>query len=120
MSEHPRSRPLFFGLGIWQKKIKVLPAVPIPERRRAKRVALKKRASLVASLGFQEMRSPCLILDCSQGGLRLRGTIRLKRGQLVEVIPEDDPTDHVRGAVVWVGKLGSASAGEAGLKTVIR
>jgi hypothetical protein len=98
------------------KLAKHLGGFPIPEGRRLKRVALKKRASLVAKLGRQEERIPCLILDSSQDGFRLRGTARLRRGQVVEVILDEDPLDQVRCSVVWVGKPGSKHEGEMGLQ----
>jgi hypothetical protein len=39
---------------------------PISERRRLKRIALKKRASLIVKHGRQAQRIPCLVLDDSQ------------------------------------------------------
>jgi len=36
---------------------------------------------------------PCLVVDRSHEGFRLRGGFRLKRGQLIELIVEDDPLD---------------------------
>jgi len=120
MPEYPKSPSSFFSLGIWQKKRKVQPATPVSERRRVRRTVFKKRASLVARLGVQHTRNPCLILDSSQDGFRFRGAVRLKRGQLVELILDEDPMDHVPCTVVWVAPSGSANAGEAGLQTVIR
>jgi hypothetical protein len=60
---------------------------------------------------------PCLIVDSSKQGFRLRGEFRLRRGQLVEVIV-DDPVDSVPCEVIWIGKAGSKQEGEAGLQTV--
>lgn len=97
-----------------------MPTFPIPERRRLERKALKKRASLVVERGEQQERIPCLILDSSRDGFRLRGTFRLRRGQVVEVILEEHPMNAVRCGVMWVGKPGSRQEGEAGLQTVIR
>ena len=37
---------------------------------------------------------PCLIVDRSQEGLRLKGNFRLRRGQLVEIVL-DDPVDSL-------------------------
>ena len=96
-----------------------MPTFPIPEGRRLKRAAVKKRASLVVNLGRQEERIPCLILDRSQNGFRLRQTFRLKRGQVVEVILDEDPLDAVKCTVIWVGKPGSKHEGEVGLQTLI-
>jgi hypothetical protein len=62
---------------------------------------------------------PCLIVDRSQEGFRLRGSFRLKRGQIVELVL-DDPVDSTRCEVIWVGKEGSEWGGEAGLQIVGR
>jgi hypothetical protein len=62
---------------------------------------------------------PCLIVDVSQEGFRLRGDFRLRRGQLVELIIEDGPLASVRCEVAWVGKAGPGHKGEAGLQTVL-
>ena len=81
---------------------------------------MKKRASLVSEHGRQHERIPCLILDISSGGFRLRGTARLRRGQAVEVILEEDPSNVVPCIVIWVGKPGSKNEGEVGLQAVSR
>jgi len=57
---------------------------------------------------------PCLIVDRSQEGFRLRCDFRLRRGQLVELVV-DDPVNSVRCEVIWIGSAGSQQAGEAGL-----
>jgi hypothetical protein len=89
---------------------------PISDGRRSKRVAGKKPARLVINLsGFQKML-PCIVIDRSHDGFRLRGDFKLRRGQLVELVL-DDPIS-VRCEVIWVGKAGSQHAGQAGLQTV--
>ena len=93
---------------------------PIAEGRRSKRTAMKKRASLVVKHGRQHERIPCLILDSSQDGFRLRGTARLRRGQVVEVILDEDPFNVLHYSVIWVGKPKSKNEGEVGLRTVDR
>jgi hypothetical protein len=60
---------------------------------------------------------PCLVVDRSQEGFRLRGDFRLRRGQLVELVV-DDPVDSVRCEVIWIGRAGSEQAGQAGLQAV--
>jgi len=91
--------------------------MPIPGGRRSKRISAKERANLVINLtGIQKM-FPCLIVDISQDGFRLRGDFKLKRGQIVEVISGADPLNAVRCSVVWVGKVGSKQEGEVGLET---
>ena len=93
------------------------------EGRRLKRDQVHKRASLVVnldmcSLGRREERLPCLVLDSTQEGFKVRGTFRLRRGQTVEVILDEAPLNAVRCTVIWVGKPGSKYQGEAGLQTV--
>ena len=97
-----------------------MPTSPNREGRRSKRTSVKKRASLVAKHGRQHERVPCIVLDSSPGGFRLRGTVRLKRGQDVEVILDEDPMNVVYCSVIWVGKPGSKNEGEVGLQTVGR
>lgn len=92
-----------------------MPTRPTPERRLSKRVPLKQRASLIVKSGHQAQRIPCLILDNSQGGFKIGGASRLKRGQLVELI-SDETLDIVHCLVMWVGKPGSKNGGEAGLR----
>src|SRR6266852_4840195 len=77
-----------------------------PQGRRSRRVATKKRASLVINLSGVQKMFPCLIVDRSQEGFRLRGNFRLRRGQLVELVV-DDPVYSVRCEVIWLGKAGS-------------
>jgi len=92
-------------------------SIPIPGDRRSKRITTKQRASLVINLrGIQKM-FPCLIVDKSQDGFRLKGNFRLRRGQLVELVL-DDPVDSVPCEVVWTDKAGSEQVVQAGLQTV--
>jgi len=95
-----------------------MPSVPVPEGRRSKRVMSKRRASLVINLDRNQKRLPCLVLDSSKKGFRLHGSFRLRRGQEVEIILDEDPLMCVRCSVVWVGKPGSKQEGEVGLETV--
>ena len=88
-----------------------------PERR-SQRIATKRRASLVIDLTDHPHRIPCMIVDISPEGFRLRGGFRLRRGEMVEVVPEDDPLAAVRCNVVWIGRPGSKEYGEVGLQTV--
>ena len=92
------------------------PSRSIPERRRLKRAALKKRASLIVKYGRQAQRIPCLVLDTSQDGFKIGGASRLKQGQFVELILDEDTSDTVLCRVMWVGKPGSEQGGEAGLQ----
>jgi hypothetical protein len=56
-----------------------------------------------------------MILDLSQEGIRITGTSRLKRGEVVEVCV-DEHNSAMRCMVMWAGKPGSTQQGEAGLQ----
>ena len=88
--------------------------MPIPERRYTQRNPRKQPASLVLDL----KRQPCLVLDSSKNGFRVRGSFHLRRGQVVEIILDEDPLNPVRCSVVWVGKAGSKQEGEVGLESI--
>lgn len=97
---------------------KAVPTFRAPDSRRSERVVRTRRASIVADIRGQTERFPCLIVDSSQNGFRLRGSFsRLRRGQAVEVIPEDDPLDTVSCSVVWIGPPGSKLEGQIGVHT---
>ncbi|MGB7848021.1 MAG: PilZ domain-containing protein [Candidatus Acidiferrum sp.] len=95
-----------------------MPKFPVEESRRWNREIGRKRASLVIDEGSQLKRIPCLVIDSSREGLRLRGSFQLRRGQVVEVVLDENPSAAARCRVVWVGKAGSKLEGEAGLKCV--
>ena len=95
-----------------------MPSFPVPKGRRSKRVMSKKRASVVINLDRDQRRLPCLVVDSSKEGFRLRGSFHLRRGQAVEIVLDEDPFSSVRCSVVWVGKAGSKQEGEAGLETI--
>jgi hypothetical protein len=99
-------------------KGRTMPSLPVPGGRSSKRIAAKARGSLIVTSSGSPKRLPCLVLDSSKDGFRLRGTFHLHRGQVVEVILDDEPLSSVRCSVVWVGKAGSKQEGEAGLQTV--
>jgi hypothetical protein len=86
--------------------------MPVPEHRYLKRSPCKQRASLVHDL----KRQPCLVLDSSKNGLRVRGSFRVRRGQVVEIILDEDPLTSMQCSVAWVGKAGSKQEGEVGLE----
>src|SRR3977135_1180616 len=86
------------------------------KNRRSTRIVLKKSASLVVNLEGIPKRLPCLIVDSSPEGFRLVGTFRLRRGQVVEIIPEEDPLNVSRCHVIWIGKPGSKQEGQLGLQ----
>jgi hypothetical protein len=93
-------------------------SLSIPLGRRSKRVVSRKRASLVINLDRKPKRLPCLVLDSSKEGFRLRGSFHLRRGQVVELILDEETLRPERCSVVWVGKAGSKQEGEVGLETV--
>jgi PilZ domain len=95
-----------------------MPSLPVPGGRISKRTATKSRASLIVTSSGSHKRVSCLVVDTSKEGFRLRGTFHLRRGQVVEIILDDEPLNSVRCSVVWVGKAGSKYEGEAGLQTV--
>jgi hypothetical protein len=90
-------------------------SVPAHQVRRPKRTVETKRGSVVVDPAAHAKRVPCLIVDSSAEGFRLRLSLRLRRGQTVEVIPDDDPLQAVRCSVVWVGRAGSLQEGHVGL-----
>jgi hypothetical protein len=94
-----------------------MPGFSVPRGRRSKRLMAKKPASLVINLGGNQKRFPCLVLDSSKEGFRLRGSFHVRRGQEVELILDEDPPNFQRCSVVWVGKAGSKQEGEVGLET---
>jgi hypothetical protein len=105
-----RYKPESFARG------QTVPPLPPQEKRRSKRIAQKKSASLVVNLDRIPKRVPCLIVDSSPEGFRLAGTLRLRRGQIVEIIPDEDPLNASRCSVIWIGKQGSSQEGHAGLR----
>ena len=98
-----------------------MPSFPFRKGHRSKRAMSENRASLIINPDRKPERLPCLVLDSSNEGFRLRGIFRLKPGQLVEVVLDDDQFNFRRCRVIWVGKAGSKQEGEAGLReTVLR
>ena len=88
-----------------------------PERRRAKRSPVKERVSLLVERGELVQRMPCLILDTSPGGFRIDASARLKRGDIVELVWEQNSACY---QVIWAAELGSQLQGQAGLRRVAR
>ncbi len=96
-----------------------MPSLPVFKARRSKRVESKRRASLVINLDRKPKRLPCLVFDSSKEGFRLRGIFHIiRRGQVVELILDEEMPNPQRCSVVWVGKAGSKQEGEVGLETV--
>jgi hypothetical protein len=95
-----------------------MPGFSVPQGRRSKRLMAKKPASLVINLGGNQEMFPCLVLHSSKKGFRLRGSFHLSRGQVVELILDENPPLFERCSVVWVGKADSKQEGEVGLETL--
>jgi hypothetical protein len=95
-----------------------MPTLPVPKARRSKRVVSKRRASLVVNLDRKPKRLSCLVHDSSIEGFRLRGSVELKRGQVVEIILDEETPNAERCSVVWVGRAGSKQEGEVGLEAI--
>ncbi|HVH71847.1 MAG TPA: PilZ domain-containing protein [Candidatus Dormibacteraeota bacterium] len=93
---------------------KVVPT--FPAGRRSKREVTNRRGTIVVNLASRPERIPCIIVDTSPEGFRLRTDFPLRRGQLVEFIPHEE-LDTIRCRVVWVGK--AKYDGEVGLQTVV-
>jgi hypothetical protein len=91
---------------------------PVAQGRRSKRLMTKRRASLVINLDRKPKRLPCLVLDSSKEGFRLRGSFNLRRGQIVELILDEETPSPECCSVVWVGLAGSKQESEIGLQTV--
>ena len=88
-----------------------------PFKRTCERHAVKKHGSLIVNNHDRHLqRHACLIVEVSRGGFRVRGSFRLKRGQVVEVVSNDDPLSIVKCNVVWVGNVNTAQQGEVGLE----
>jgi len=73
---------------------------------------------LVINLDRKPKRLPCLVLDSSKEGFRLRGSFNLRRGQSVELILDEETVSPEWCRVAWVGKAGSKQESEIGLQTV--
>jgi hypothetical protein len=78
----------------------------------------KRRASLVINVDRKAKKLACLVVDSSKEGFRVRGSFDLRRGQVVELILDEDMPNPERCRVVWVGKAGTKYEGLVGLETV--
>ncbi len=93
-----------------------MPSFPVPNGRRSKRVVSKSRASLIINLDGYPKRLPCRVVDSSKEGFRLRGSFNVWRGQVVQLILDENSPKRCK--VVWVGKADSKQEGEIGLEAV--
>ena len=86
--------------------------------RRSERTPLQIPACVVLDPNRNPTRIPCLIVDLTTKGLRLRGNLNLSRGQVVQVILEHQPQISFHSRVVWIGQADSNQEGEFGLEVV--
>jgi hypothetical protein len=63
-----------------------MPSFPIREGHRSKRNLFKQRASPVVNLDRKHKRLPCLVLDFSKGGFRLRGSFLVRTCLLIGLV----------------------------------
>ena len=87
-------------------------------KRRSQRLVSRRAASMVVHSAQTQKRVPCLVLESSREGFRVRGSVSLRRGQTIELVFEEDRSMAERCSVVWVGKAGTKHEGEVGLETV--
>jgi hypothetical protein len=94
-----------------------MPSHPVTKRR-SQRLVSRRPASLVVSLASKQTRLPCLVLESSKEGFRVRGSLNLRRGQTIELILDKGMPVCEQCSVVWVGKAGTKHEGEVGLETM--
>jgi hypothetical protein len=75
-----------------------------------KRIITKKHARLVVN----QTMLPCLVIDISQGGFRLRGSFKLTHGQLVQIILDDTPLQLSNAKLYGSGTKGQSRHGKRG------
>jgi hypothetical protein len=64
----------------------------------------------------EEVDQSSLTVDLSQYGLRLQTAASLAPGQQVGLLPDDRSGSVIGARVVWVGKVETDQAGQAGLE----
>ena len=93
-----------------------MPNPPVEAARRSPR----KPAQIVVTLVIEGDEADHLAnaVDLSQHGLRLQTDVSLAPGQQVGLLLSEDPTYVIGARVVWLGKVDSEQAGEAGLEFI--
>jgi len=86
--------------------------------RRSERTPLQIPACVVLDLNRNPNRIPCIIVDLTTKGFKLRGNLNLSRGQVVQVILDHQPQISFHSRVVWIGQANSEREGEFGLEVV--
>jgi hypothetical protein len=85
--------------------------------RRSTRSAAKAHVSLAINAQSHCEKLPCLIVDISEEGLRIRGNFGLKPGLVVGITPSEIPKLMTRCRVVWVSEPGPDQ--ETGLQVLL-
>jgi hypothetical protein len=84
--------------------------------RRLPRIPFSEPASLLSGPQGRKIGHRCRVTDVSELGIRVRTSVALTRGDIVEVLAKDAPKFLLRARVAWVGKVGSIDYGHAGLE----
>ncbi|PYV11576.1 MAG: hypothetical protein DMG23_03930 [Acidobacteria bacterium] len=88
-----------------------------PVSRRSERVPTQIAIILIVETEGERLENETSTVDFSQHGVRIQvSSSGLTPGQIVEVIPTQDPSYSVRSRVVWVGPTGSDQKDQAGLE----
>ena len=85
---------------------------PFPRRSERQRVKL----AVILVIEREEIDQSSLTLDLSEYGLRVKTAATLAPGQPVGVLLGDRPESVIDARVVWVGKVESDQARQAGLE----
>lgn len=84
--------------------------------RRSERIHVNMPLSLRLQLGTTEGTFRVSTIDISELGARIRADAPLAPGQRIEVIPDRPDGPPVQGRVIWIGEVGTAQAGHAGIE----
>jgi hypothetical protein len=84
--------------------------------RRLPRIPFSEPATLLAGPQGRKIGYPCHVTDVSELGIRVRTSVAMATGDIVEVLAKDAPKFPLRSRVAWVGKVGSIDYGHAGLE----
>jgi hypothetical protein len=82
--------------------------------RRSKRKPVKM--AVILFIEREDVDQSSLTVDLSQYGLRLQTAASLAPGQQVGLLPDDRSGGVIGARVVWVGKVETDQAGQAGLE----
>jgi hypothetical protein len=86
--------------------------------RRSPRQKVVMPVALVAHLEGKKTMLPACVLDVSTDGLRIRTSVRLSAGELVDIQFEKASSGLRQYEVVWTKPAGALYPGQAGLRAV--